>query len=68
MGPEVSTTQLLAAVVFGLTYLVLGVGALPSLFVNDTVCVLMTPLMLELTDYKAIVEMESWGLKLAGTI
>jgi 5'-nucleotidase len=28
----------------------------------------VTPLMLELTDYKAIVEMESWGLKLAGTI
>ncbi|TMQ59095.1 MAG: 5'/3'-nucleotidase SurE [Candidatus Eisenbacteria bacterium] len=27
----------------------------------------VTPLMLELTDYKAIVEMESWGLKLAGT-
>lgn len=28
----------------------------------------VTPLMLELTDYKAIVEMESWGLKLAGAI
>ena len=27
----------------------------------------VTPLMLELTDYRAIVEMESWGLKLAGT-
>ncbi len=27
----------------------------------------VTPLSLELTDYKAIVEMESWGLKLAGT-
>jgi 5'-nucleotidase len=27
----------------------------------------VTPLSLELTDYKAIVEMETWGLKLAGT-
>ena len=27
----------------------------------------VTPLLLELTDYKAIVEMETWGLKLAGT-
>lgn len=27
----------------------------------------VTPLLLELTDYRAIVEMESWGLKLAGT-
>lgn len=27
----------------------------------------VTPLLLELTDYKAIVEMERWGLKLAGT-
>jgi 5'/3'-nucleotidase len=27
----------------------------------------VTPLLLELTDYKAIVEMEGWGLKLAGT-
>jgi 5'-nucleotidase len=27
----------------------------------------VTPLLLELTDYKGIVEMESWGLKLAGT-
>jgi len=34
--------------------------------VNDGY-VSVTPLLLELTDYKAIVEMESWGLKLAGT-
>ncbi len=27
----------------------------------------VTPLLLELTDYKGIVEMEAWGLKLAGT-
>jgi len=27
----------------------------------------VTPLSLELTDYKAVVEMEGWGLKLAGT-
>ncbi len=27
----------------------------------------VTPLLLELTDYKAIVEMEAWRLKLAGT-
>jgi len=27
----------------------------------------VTPLLLELTDYKAIVEMETWGLTLAGT-
>jgi len=27
----------------------------------------VTPLLLEQTDYKAIVEMEAWGLKLAGT-
>jgi 5'-nucleotidase len=27
----------------------------------------VTPLLLELTDYKGIVEMETWGLKLAGT-
>jgi 5'-nucleotidase len=27
----------------------------------------VTPLLLELTDYRAIVEMEAWGLKLAGT-
>jgi len=27
----------------------------------------VTALLLELTDYKAIVEMETWGLKLAGT-
>ena len=27
----------------------------------------VTPLSLELTDYKAIVEMETWGLRLAGT-
>ncbi len=28
----------------------------------------VTPLLLELTDYKAIVEMERWGLTLAGTL
>lgn len=28
----------------------------------------VTPLLLELTDHKAIVEMEGWGLRLAGTI
>ena len=27
----------------------------------------VTPLLLDLTDYKGIVEMEAWGLKLAGT-
>jgi len=27
----------------------------------------VTPLLLELTDYKAIVEMEAWRLDLAGT-
>ncbi|HEY2925171.1 MAG TPA: 5'/3'-nucleotidase SurE [Candidatus Eisenbacteria bacterium] len=27
----------------------------------------VTPLLLEQTDYKAIVEMEAWGIKLAGT-
>jgi len=27
----------------------------------------VTPLLLELTDYKALVEMEAWGLKLNGT-
>ena len=34
--------------------------------VNDGY-VSVTPLLLELTDYKAIVEMESWGLKLAAS-